>query len=79
MRGITSFSAIPCDPVLLWVSMKLAGFLLLLAGGGIAVSAIVLLKTAGAQTAFVLAGLAMEAAGLGIAFRCHLLPRRDPR
>jgi hypothetical protein len=59
--------------------MKLAGFLLLLAGGGIAVSAIVLLKTAGAQTAFVLAGLAMEAAGLGIAFRCHLLPRRDPR
>jgi len=55
--------------------MKLAGFLLLLAGWLIALSAIVLLKSASARAIFVLAGAGVEAAGLVIAFRCHLLAR----
>lgn len=57
--------------------MKLAGFLLLLAGWVIAVAAVVLLKTIAARTAFVLAGIGIEVAGLVMVFRSHLLARRD--
>jgi hypothetical protein len=51
--------------------MKLAGFLLLASGWAIAIAAIVLLPPAGARTAFVLAGLAVEALGFLLAVRAH--------
>ena len=50
--------------------MKLAGFLLLLAGWGIALAAVALLK-AEPRTAFVLAGTAVELLGLILVARQH--------
>ncbi len=53
--------------------MKLAGFFLLLAGCIIILSAISLLAAAAvARDAFMLAGLAVQAVGLVLAFRSHL-------
>ncbi|HYL15405.1 MAG TPA: hypothetical protein VEV41_20380 [Terriglobales bacterium] len=54
--------------------MKLAGFLLLLAGWAIVLSALVLLHSPPAQTAFVLAGIAVELLGLALVVRAHLVP-----
>jgi len=51
--------------------MKLAGFLLLLAGWAIVMSAIILLAQAPARTGFVLAGMGVEALGLVIVVRSH--------
>ena len=51
--------------------MKLAGFLLLLAGWGIVLTAIGILATAGKQTAFVLAGIAVEVVGLVLVARAQ--------
>ena len=53
--------------------MKLAGFLLLIAGWGIALFSIVLLPGAGARSGFALAGLAVELLGLALAIRSHLV------
>ena len=53
-------------------SMKLAGFLLLLAGWVIVLSAVALLASARQQAGFVLAGLGVEAVGLVLAVRSHL-------
>ena len=53
--------------------MKLAGLLLLLAGWAIVVSAVALLPPAGPRAAFVLAGVAVELFGLGLAVRSHLV------
>ncbi len=53
--------------------MKLAGFLLLLAGWCIAVLSIALLPATGARSAFVLTALAVELLGLGLAIRSHLV------
>jgi hypothetical protein len=53
--------------------MKLAGFLLLVAGWAIVVSAIALLPAAGPRGAFVVAGVAVELLGLAIAVRSHLV------
>lgn len=60
--------------------MKLAGFLLLLSGWGIVLSALVLLaqSQATARTGFVLAGMSVEALGLVLVVRWHL-PRRGHR
>jgi hypothetical protein len=49
--------------------MKLAGMLLLLAGWGIVVSAVVLFPRPGARALFVLAGLGVQTLGLVLAFR----------
>jgi hypothetical protein len=49
--------------------MKLAGMLLLLAGWGILVSAIVLFPLPTTRALFVLAGLGVQALGLILAFR----------
>jgi hypothetical protein len=57
--------------------MKLPGFLLLLAGWGIVLSAVALLKPAAAQTGFVLAGIAVEALGLGMVARAHSILPED--
>jgi hypothetical protein len=53
--------------------MKLAGFLLLLAGWVIVLSTLVLLHSAPAQTTFLLAGIAVELLGLTLVVRAHLV------
>jgi hypothetical protein len=53
--------------------MKLAGFLLLVAGWAIAVVAIGLLPATGARASFALAGVAVELFGLVLAVRSHLV------
>jgi hypothetical protein len=54
--------------------MKLAGFLMLLAGGIIAMAAIAVLPATGARAAFLLAGMGVEAIGLVLLFRAHIPP-----
>lgn len=54
--------------------MKIAGFLLLLAGWVIAVSAVMLLAAALPRAGFIVAGMGIEALGLALAFYSHLLP-----
>ena len=56
--------------------MRLGGFLLLLSGWGIVVSALVLLH-GGAVTAFILAGLAVEILGLTLVAKSHVLVSED--
>jgi hypothetical protein len=57
--------------------VKLAGFLLLPSGWAIVLSALVLLAPAQAvaRTGFVLAGVSVEALGLVMAVRAHILRR----
>jgi hypothetical protein len=55
--------------------MKLAGFLLLVAGWGIVISTLPLLRSLTMRTAFVLAGMAVEFVGLGLVVRAHLVAR----
>jgi len=57
--------------------MKLAGFLLLLAGWGLVLSAVVLLAASPSRAAFALAGVAVEILGLVLVVRTHLLPRAE--
>lgn len=52
--------------------MKFTGILLLLAGWGITLSAIVLLPHAGARSAFMLTGMLVELLGLALVARAHL-------
>jgi hypothetical protein len=58
--------------------MKLAGFLLMPAGFFIAVSAVILLHTPPAQTAFCLAGVSIQIVGFVFVAREHL-PKRSAR
>jgi len=51
--------------------MKLAGFLLLLAGWIIVLSAVALLPAPVQRAGFVLAGIGVEAVGLVLAVRSH--------
>lgn len=51
--------------------MKLVGFLLLLAGWGIVLAAVVLLASSQAQASFVLAGIGVEILGLILVIRAH--------
>jgi NaMN:DMB phosphoribosyltransferase len=55
--------------------MRLIGFLLLLAGWVLVLAAVVLLGAAPARAAFVLAGTGVEALGLALVFRSHLVLR----
>jgi hypothetical protein len=59
--------------------VKLAGFMLLLAGWGIVAAALVLLRTEASRGAFTVAGVVVEALGLVAAARGHLVPRGDRR
>lgn len=52
--------------------MKLTGILLLVAGWGIVLSALDLLRSTPLLTAFVLAGIVVELMGLFLLFRSHL-------
>ncbi len=56
--------------------MKLVGFLLLLAGWAIVLAALVLLASA-PRTGFVLAGIGVEALGLALVVRSHLVLRGE--
>ena len=58
--------------------MKLAGFLLLIAGWIIALAAIAMLPSSTARDAFVLAGFAIEVVGLVLVFRFHM-PVKEER
>ena len=57
--------------------VKLSGFLLLLAGWGIVLAAVVLLAAETPRAGFVLAGIGVEALGLILVVRSHLVPRRE--
>jgi hypothetical protein len=59
--------------------MKAVGFLMLPAGWFLALAAIVLFPSPPLRAAFVLAGLAVEALGLILAFQSHLIPREEKR
>jgi hypothetical protein len=56
--------------------MRIAGFLLLPAGWFLVLSSLVLLHAAWPQAAFVLAGMAVEALGLGMVLRSHAATNR---
>ena len=55
--------------------MKIAGFLLMVAGWILALAALVLLVSLPSRTAFVIAGLAVEALGFVLVARVHLPPK----
>jgi len=57
--------------------MKLAGFLLLLAGWAIVVAAVVLLLPANARVIFVLAGVGVEIIGFTLVIRSNPLVGRE--
>ena len=52
--------------------MKIAGFLLLLTGWLLVVSAVALLRLSLSMIAFISTGLLIEAFGLGLAVRSHM-------
>jgi len=56
--------------------MRVAGLLLLPAGWGLVIAAVILLAAAGPRTAFVLAGFAVEMLGLVLLARSHMPPAR---
>jgi hypothetical protein len=57
--------------------MRLAGLLLLLAGWGIVLSAVALLKSPAARSAFAISGVGVEAMGLALVIRSHIAPRGE--
>jgi hypothetical protein len=57
--------------------MKLAGFLLLVAGAFIALTSIAILPSAGARSAFLIAGFVIELIGMVLVFRAHLPPKEE--
>jgi hypothetical protein len=59
--------------------MKAVGFLMLLAGWFLVLAAIVLFASTPLRTSFALVGFAVEALGLGLAFRSHLIAREEKR
>jgi hypothetical protein len=59
--------------------LRLAGFLLLLAGWGLVLAALALLAAEVPRVAFVLAGMGVEALGLTLVVRSHMTPRTERR
>ena len=59
--------------------MKLAGLLVMPAGFFLAIAALVFFAEPMQQLGFVLSGIAVEALGLGVAVRGHMLKRRESR
>ena len=59
--------------------MRIAGFLLLLAGWGIVLAAIALLGSPSLISGFVVAGTGVEVLGLVMVIRSHRLVRRERR
>jgi len=61
------------------VDVKVVGFLMLLAGWFLVLAAIVLFAASQMRVAFVFVGVAVEAVGLVLTFRSHLIPREEKR
>ena len=59
--------------------MKFTGFLLLVAGWVIVLTAVAVLENPRTRTGFVWAGLGVEGLGLGLVFRAHLVIRGERR
>ena len=59
--------------------MRLAGLLVMPAGFFLVVAAILLFPDPSPRLAFVLCGLAVEAMGLTVAVRGHMVPRGEKR
>jgi hypothetical protein len=57
--------------------MKILGFVLLVSGWAIALTAVVLLTQATPRAAFVLAGIGVEIVGLALLIRAHPLRRGE--
>lgn len=57
--------------------MKILGFLLLVAGWAIVLAAVALLRTEFERSAFVLAGIGVEALGLILVVRAHRPPKGE--
>jgi len=57
--------------------MKLAGFLLLLAGWVLVLATLALLGSASARMAFVLAGVGVEVVGMVLVVRSHVPVQED--
>ena len=57
--------------------MKLTGFLLLVGGWIIVLAAMAMLPSGPSQVSFVLVALGVEALGLTLVFRAHLIPSRE--
>ena len=57
--------------------MKFLGFLLLLAGWGIVLTALALLSASTSRVAFVLAGVGVAILGLVLVIRTHPAPRGE--
>jgi hypothetical protein len=57
--------------------MKVAGFLLLLAGWVLVLAAIALLAAAAPRAGFLFAGVAVEVLGLVLTARSHLTPKDE--
>jgi hypothetical protein len=57
--------------------MKLLGFFLLLAGGGLVVAAVALLASLPQRTGFVVAGVGVEVLGIALVARSHLPEQGD--
>ncbi|HKV04029.1 MAG TPA: hypothetical protein VJO53_02855 [Candidatus Acidoferrales bacterium] len=57
--------------------MKILGFLLLLSGWGIVLTAVALLVADAPRAAFVLAGIGVEIVGLVLVIRSHPARRRE--
>ena len=57
--------------------MKLAGFFLLLAGGGLVLAAVAMLASSLPRTGFVLAGVSVEVMGIVLVARSHLPEQGD--
>lgn len=53
------------------------GFLMLLGGWFLVLAAIVLFAAPPTRAAFVFVGIAVEAMGLTLVFRAHLIPREE--
>jgi hypothetical protein len=59
--------------------MKYAGLLVMPAGFFLVMAALVLFPDGPARTAFIVCGLAVEALGLGVAVRGHMMRRGEGR
>jgi hypothetical protein len=61
------------------LGMKALGFLMLLAGWFLVLAAVLLFQVPPLRAGFILVGMAVEALGLVLAFRSHLITREDKR
>jgi hypothetical protein len=59
------------------VALKLLGFMMLLAGWGIILAAVILLSQMPARMAFVIAGLGVEVLGFGLVVRSHPISKGE--